>query len=41
MTSKEVNVNSTKASVFRTDHVIPNPKARLVDQVRELLRIKH
>jgi site-specific recombinase XerD len=41
MTRKEVNVNPTKASVFRSDHVIPNPKARLVDQVREVMRIKH
>jgi hypothetical protein len=35
------------ASSFRSDHftratkVIPNPKARLLDQVREVLRVKH
>ena len=29
------------ASVFRGEHIIPNPKARLLDQVREVLRLKH
>jgi len=28
-------------SVFRGEHVVPNPKARLLDQVREVLRLKH
>jgi hypothetical protein len=27
--------------VFRTDHVIPNPKTRLLDQACEVMRIKH
>jgi hypothetical protein len=30
-----------KASVFRGEHIVPNPKARLLDQVREVLRLKH
>lgn len=29
------------ASVFRREHTIPNPKAKLLDQVRDVLRLKH
>ncbi len=28
-------------SIFRGEHIVPNPKARLFDQVREVLRLKH
>src|SRR5438876_4206967 len=30
-----------KAAGFSSDGVVPNPKARLLDQVREVLRLKH
>jgi len=28
-------------SVYRGEHIVPNPKAKLLDQVREVLRLKH
>jgi hypothetical protein len=34
------NIEPTKA-VFAMAKVIPNPKARLSDQVREVIRVKH
>jgi len=34
------NIEPTKAA-FSATKVIPNPKARLLDQVRELMRVKH
>ena len=30
-----------KAAGFSSDGVVPNPKARLLDQVREVIRVKH
>jgi hypothetical protein len=34
------NIEPTKAA-FASRHVIPNPKARLLDQVAEVMRVKH
>jgi len=34
-------MEAAKASVPRWEGVIPNPKARLLDQVREVMRVKH
>ena len=30
-----------KASVFRGEHIVPNPKAKRLEQVREDLRFMH
>src|ERR1051325_3358232 len=31
----------TKAAFYESAKVIPNPKAKLLDQVREVMRVKH
>jgi len=36
-----LNIERAKAASFRSSVVVPNPKARLVDQVRDVLRLKH
>jgi integron integrase len=36
-----LNIERAKAAPFRSPGVVPNPKARLLDQVREVLRLKH
>ena len=38
---EEETMEPTNASVCRKEHIIPNPKAKLLDQVREVLRLKH
>ena len=34
-------METAKAANFPGPSVIPNPKARLLDQVREVIRVKH
>src|SRR6266545_4402044 len=36
-----LNIERAKAASFPSPGVVPNPKARLLDQVREVLRLKH
>lgn len=34
-------METSNASVGRFERVVPNPKAKLMDQVREVMRLKH
>jgi len=34
-------MESAKASIFPSAYIVPNPKARLLDQIREVMRLKH
>ena len=34
-------MENTKAAAFPSPGVVPNPKSRLLDQVREVIRLKH
>src|SRR6266545_5797188 len=36
-----LNIERAKAASFPSPGVVPNPKARLLDQVREVVRVKH
>jgi len=36
-----LNIERAKAASLRSPGVVPNPKARLLDQVRDVIRVKH
>src|SRR5438067_1152957 len=36
-----LNIVRAKAAPLRSPGVVPNPKARLLDQVRDVIRVKH